>query len=637
MFSIVDNKFSYNGPNSAKWADKEVITPGEWTKFIFVYDPVNITLTGYIDYEYVDTWSVRYAANPNDPLIEVRISAAKANTSINLDNFMIYSGTNYRILDKFDAMGPAEEFEYFVNYMNDETRSPKNRLQAYQRATSLLESIKLDADLQESLAEFIDMYYATDADKDIVAPAKEANLDILREYAWALEDYEGLVNTSNYATVQALVTDIETFIADNSDYIDKSSASYKEVYTSISRFKSLLDRCNNITAFVNALERFDKSYTLAARLKYYEKIVEYYELAGLYLEDVRREVMSDPAILAFEATLDDKYTDIFDYYENCQQLIDSQKAKENSDRIIDCIEFITGLENYEDTEEFWAANFEFIDKYTTIIRDIVNKGESAYDASVDGIAEALLKFEVIDSYFYNSLQDKHIALIKEQLDKYTKTNSYIEKLGICTYVNNYIATNGIDENDERLKPELSALLLKNKAYENELEIYRQDYIVVLEQNTKKFINIVEEMKAYVNYAKLNELYNEALKYYYEMNITEDSRVAIEVFEKYAAEIEQISADSALFIGYANSVRTARNDALLYKALVNCKAYRDKVSEDIEGVSAAIENYEEKLAEYKATADVINADIEEINTAVTVVRTNGVASAVMSIINKIFNR
>ena len=82
---------------------------------------------------------------------------------------------------------------------------------------------------------------------------------------------------------------------------------------------------------------------------------------------------------------------------------------------------------------------------------------------------------------------------------------------------------------------------------------------------------------------------------------------------------------------------AKNDAALYKALVDCKEYRDLASSDIAGVSEAIESYDSALASYNAKADAINGDIAEVNTVVTVTRTNSIASVVMSVINKIFNR
>ena len=642
MFEIRNNKFhiAIDGNTQPAWNDREVITPGEWTKFIFVYDPVNVTLTGYIDYELVGTWSIK-TGDPLDSLLEIRIGISdggKGVATLNLDNFNFYSGSSFRIRDKFDSMTVGDEFKYFVDYMNDSTRVSTSRLQAYQKATSLLESIKLDAALLEELKDVIAQYNEADVDAEIIAPAKAANLVKIKEYGATLSTYEGNVSTLNYATVQLLVDELEAFIAANSEYIDKSNEAYKDVSASISRFKSLLDRCKNITYFVDSLSKFDKTYTLAAKNKYYASAVQYYELAQLYREDIRLELKNDPAIVEFEALLnegltatDEGYVDIFTYYENCGAALGVQKNKENSDRIIDCLDFVLSIEGYEDTEAFWEANFDYIDKYMTIIRDVLRT--NAYDPEVPGVLEAIEKFKEIDVYFYAKLQELHIAFISENLARYATSESYIEKLGICTYVSNYIEANDIDLSNT----ELTALVLKNETYLGELSIYRDDYVTVLEQNTVKFINTVEEMKTQVSYKALSELYNKALLYYYEMNITPESEAAIAVFDSYTLTIKKMEDDSALFIGYANALAKAKNDAALYKALVDCKGYRDLASSDIAGVSEAIESYDSALASYNAKADAINSDIAEVNTVVTVTRTNSIASAVMSVINKIFNR
>ena len=642
LFRIKNNKFymSIDGTEQPAWNDREVITPGEWTKFIFVYDPVNVTLTGYIDYELVGTWSVK-TDDPSDTLVEIRIGISdggKGLATVNLDNWNFYSGSGFRIRDKFESMTLGEEFEYFVNYMNDSTRLSTSRLQAYQKATALLEQIKLDEALLEEFKAVIEAYTTADVEKDIIAPAKAANLVKIKEYGTLLGAYEGNVTTQNYATVQLLVDELEGFISSNSEYIDKGNDAYKEVSSRISRFKSLLDRCNNVTNFVEALEKFDKAYTLAAKTKYYASAVQYYELAQFYREDIRLEFISDPAILEFEALLnagisasDEGYVDIFTYYESCGEGIGIQKNKENSKRIIDCLDFVTSLEGYEDTEAFWEANFDYIDKYMTIIRDVVRT--NSYDPTVPGVEEAIAKFRVIDVYFYAKLQEVHIAFINENLDKYAGSESYIEKLGICTYVSNYIEANDLDLTNSTV----AALILKNKTYLGELEIYRSEYVTVLEQNTVKFINTVEEMKTQVSYKALSELYDKALVYYYEMNITEASQAAIEVFEAYSVTLKTMEENSAIFVGYANAISKAKNDAALFKALVNCKDYRDLASEDIEGVSAAIESYDKALSDYNAKADLINGDIAEINTVVTATRTNRIAAAIMSVINKLFNR
>jgi len=645
IFEIRNNKFHpvVDGAVAPAWQDREVITPGEWTKFIFVYDPVNITLTGYIDYELVGTWSIKFPSDPTLTVSEFRVvpvDTKQTTNSLKIDNFRIYTGTGFRITDKFESMELGDEFTYYVDYMCDETKKADFRYDAYQRATRLLEEVKQSAELAESLAEVIAKYEAVDVDEALVLPLKDAIRDTIAEKCAAMEEYDGIVDTGNYLQVKTILTELENYISTNSAFIDRNGEDYKNASVTITKFKSLLSRCDNVLLLVDALERFDNAYTVATKNKYYANVIKYYELAQLYIEDVKAAVKTDPAVLAFEAKIngvltpdDDAYLDFLEYYENCQSKIEAQGRKENSDRIIDCIDFITGLEGYEDTVEFWSAeaNFAFIDKYMTIIRDIYSA--KAYDESVEGVGAAITKFLEIDVYFYQKLQENHVKFIREQIEKYIAAGSYIDKLAVYTYVESYIEANNIDSSNQEL-----AILVKTiESYGSELEVYKQQYGVILAQNTVKFINAVEEMKTRVGYGELKALYDEASVYYYEMNLTEASMAAALVFEQYSVSLKQIEDDTAMFLGYIRSLNSAKNDGALYRALVNCKKYADRASLDIDGVSAGIAQYETKLGEYIAKAELINSDIAEINGVVTAVRTNSIASAVMSVINKIFNR
>lgn len=123
-----------------------------------------------------------------------------------------------------------------------------------------------------------------------------------------------------------------------------------------------------------------------------------------------------------------------------------------------------------------------------------------------------------------------------------------------------------------------------------------------------------------------------------MNISsEAASKAIKDFEEYAAKLAVIESDSEIFKGFAKSLASARTDAQKFKALVNCKDYVYKASADIDGVEDYIELYESTLAEYNEMANTTNSNINEVNSLVVAVRTNAIAEAIMSVVNKIFNK
>jgi hypothetical protein len=144
---------------------------------------------------------------------------------------------------------------------------------------------------------------------------------------------------------------------------------------------------------------------------------EVYALARYDRADNVAFVEADPAIRAFEVILngkdakpeDEGYITAFEYYASFPDIIAAQARLENSYRILDCIDIILSMEGYEDTEQFWSANSDELDFYITIIRNIVSVDN--YDATVAGIDAAIEKYEVIDTFFYNVLQEQHIQTI----------------------------------------------------------------------------------------------------------------------------------------------------------------------------------------------------------------------------------
>jgi len=626
-----------------KWLDsafdgKEVIVPGEWTHIILIYNPDGPKVKLYVDYEYVGEWSVKSTSGDTFVFTALRISCGQKDVSARLDEFDFYQGTAYRNRNRFvDASGndvsDEEKFKYYVTNMCDEGRSPTDRLYAYEKATALYSSC--DA---ENVGEYMAMYDSLDIATDIEGPAKADNLATLIKYSNELVAL-GAVTTSNNTTITTAIERVESFITNNSRYLDQTAAEFTFIKEYIADLREDLTSVETLLSFISALKRFDRATTLAAKTKHYNNATMYYEGGEFNLEANRAFYANDPAVLEFELAINgdipqsnEAYVSIFEYYESCLENLGTQEMWENSKRIIDCVDFILGIEDYEHTEEVWEANYDYVNKYVTIIRDVLRSGN--YSPAYPGIDDALAEYEIVNAYFYAILQAEHKEILSAQLVKYPTTNSYIEKLGICTFVDNYIAANDIDMNDE----ELANLVLTNEVYKKELVIHHEEYAALLEQNTVYFINIVNKMTSFVDYKDIKPLYDEAIVYYYEMNVDSDAaKTAIALFEEYADQLTKQETASAMLLGYAKELEAAKNDADIYVALVNCAAYVNDVTENIEGVSAALELYEAKLAAYNAKVAPMNTEIEQVNDLVSAVRSGSIASAILAVINNIFNR
>ena len=414
--------------------------------------------------------------------------------------------------------------------------------------------------------------------------------------------------------------------------------------------------------FTTALAKFDRATTYASMSRYSKLAKEIYINAGYGKtsgedNDVYPNidlVRDDPAAVTFKETYG---VDPFTYYANMDAAISVREKYENSKRIIDCLGFILNMKvenldedgnvildendqptykGYEATEEFWAANYDYINTYVKIIRAIV--AAENYDPEYVGVNEAIAEYETINVYFYEILQNEHIEVIKTQLDRFPTTDSYIQKVGICTYVEQYISENDIDIERE----EIQSLIYTLEIYKAELDSQKSDYKALLEQNTQYFITTINKMNSYVTYAELKPLYDEATTYFYGMNVnSNEAKKAIEQYLEYGDALEAIEENSQMFIGFVREIKLAgkmngqRKEEALFAALVSAMAYVDGVDKTYEGVEEAVETYETALAEYNGVAEDINADISGINDVTCAVRTNCISGVILAIIKNIF--
>lgn len=625
FFKFENNNFIKAINGVYEESGKEVLTPGEWSHCIFIYNPQGPTMSAYINYEYMGEWSV---AAQVPQYTELRVQSLGGNFEIAFDDFRLYQGTNFRILDKFDNMTNEEQFRFYVDYMYNVDNKASARLLAYNKATLLYQEFAEN----ENLKDYIERYETLDLNEEIIGPAKKANLAALKLIADKLSIYAeaGALTSENKLEAQAIIDQINSFIEANSEYLD-AGEEFNAIDALVKQMQSKIDLFGTLGSFIKSLELFDRATTYASRVKHYDAATRYYELGEFDVESVRASFAQDLALIAFET----KYgVGIFEYYGKCDVAIREYKLIENTERIIDCVGFITEMEGYEDTEEFWANNFDYINNYMLIVRSVLKSGEYDPEHEAEALDAAIASFNVIDEYFYNILQEEHIAVIEEQLLKYPNTSSYIEKLGICAFVSNYIAANDIDLTNEKL----ASLIVINSTYESELASYKEEYDKILEQNTVSFIALVNKMNSYVDYKDLAPLYNEALKYYYELNVESDeAKAAVAAFDKYIDKIEEIEIASAMFIGYVEDLDGARSVGARYKALVNCSKYVDFVSASIDGVEDALETYESELQEYNDKYLGLNSEISEMNSVACSVRANAIAETILAVIDKIFNR
>ena len=631
-----------------------------WFHLTFTFDPVTRKGKLYLNYDYL----FEIAYNAVWEFQGIRMNQNIWDQEVRLDNIEFYQGTEPRIYDKFRLMALDEQFQYYVEYMNDEANKSLSRNNAYKKAEQLLNTYKEDylnnpelSANRDRYQQYVDAFTACDYNA-IRSDAMKENIKILSGYVGELATLAEKMDSSNLEALNNSIAKIDAFVKENSELInrgDTSEGGYQDQMAIVANVKKGIVKIDNAKVFVAAMEKFERATTYSTMLKRAEAakiIYDLFEYSELPDDDPIRK---DPIITAFEEKINKgvpagEKISIFEYYDNMEKTMLARLIYENTKKIIECNNIITSLEGYESTVGFWRENAEFITPYATVVRDIVNPG--LYDASVEGVDAAVEEFRKLDVYFYKQLQKEHIAAIKTQLEKYNQTDKYIEKVAICTALLSYIDPEGDNDlaiNNTYLTPEvayaikdemkeLNDLKVAVMVYNEELALRYEDYNDVLASNTARFLSIITRMNTVVTYEELKPLLDEAKKYYYGINLENEEIVAAaETYDKYRIMIGDWEENGTVFVGLVNELKEAekltgieREDAI-YSIIAKCSLCVDRVDITMEGVDVAMKAYTRILGEYVAETNATNAIIENTDTVAFASNVKYIATSIISIL------
>lgn len=671
-------RLSFNNGSAAADVDlAKLVTPNVWFTLSLTFDYYERTGSLYVNY--VKVGEIKYHGDAT--FTGYRIGVNTVNQEILLDNYDVYQGTDVRIWDKFEKMTDEQKFMFYVDYFTNDSYNPTNRNSAYLKARELI-SIIPDSDTIQS---YKDRFTGCNYEDDIKKPAMELNLQTIKTMVAALPT---TVNSATRAAVATQLDEIDEFIAKNNELInraDNSEGGYLAQVAILDSLRTAIQRVIDVEDFITAVSKFKRATSYASMSKHAAVAESIWNKAG-YAIDAEGNinasieyVAADPVVATFEQEQlnekdvlpeDPAYKTVFEYYQEFAATIAERVKYENSKRIIDCISFITNMEGYEATEEFWSANIEYISKYITIVRDLIYSRNvvvaNNFDIEYNGVAYALETFYKIDAYCYKALQQEHIDVISAQLEKFVSTSSYIEKTGICTYLKAYIAENELavyldeDENfvyntdlvdsvyeavvDEIA--DLESLLYVYTLYNGELESQMADYEAVLAANTQYFIDTVKVLTSVVSYEDKREILDTAALYYYSMNV--DSEEAMNAVEIYTNILDEVEADEYVANQFIITVMALEilddSDKAYHYALLTEAAYLYE-SVDAQVVDAFAEDageedkdyiaiFWEKISDYSDYVYKVNSDVEDVNGFTCAVRANSALYTALSVIANI---
>ena len=596
----------------------EFFVPGEWTHIAMTFDAVTFETNFYINYEHVCTGN----GNTGDPytLTRPRFGKKNSNGEFSVDNVYIYQGQAIRTQGKLAAMTDDEKFLYFTDYLADTERTIGTRSVAYTYATDLLpnyynaatETMKTE---DPALIAAVNTYLGFDYN-ELFNALKLSNLE---KFVSLVANIEALDRTPATLGQRTSGLDIvDQFLNANAGQILEGDT-YLEKFAVANRIREEIKSEEKIDDFMFYMDRFAKATTVTSIQRHYNSA------KAIYDEGLELELLENPAYTAFIAA--------HQAYLDAAVTVAQAIRNDNSKAIVNCIKFIAEY----DTEEEWVANYDFVEKYVLIVREKIY--EDNYAADYEGLIDALEFYEVVNAYFWEILQNEHIAVISEQLDKFTKTDAYIEKLGICSYITRYVETREgtIYNVDYANNDELKVLLNTHKTYLGELEVQERDYGALLDQNTVYFVNLVNKLVTCTGYSAMKATFDEATEYYYAMNVGGDAaQAAIAIYETYEDLLSTMENSSAEFVNHVALIATAIDDEEKYQALVACCYYAQFADEEIAGVADAMATYTAAYNEYMGVVNAANSEISEAGVALGSVRTcAGVAPIISVIIKAIF--
>ena len=625
---------------------EDVIVPGRWTNVALAFNGSNADL--YIDYEYVGTLKRTFEMTITG-LVQIR---ARVNGSNDMgfawDNIVIYRGTTPRQLDKFDTMSDEDKFVFFGDYLSQEGGTVTAKMFAYSEMEAALgyyfvidpehEGSHIDGDgnvvggafvlgISDDIKNAVKQYFSFDYE-EALEQYKEDNVkgyvSLVDEFCALERRYDTIGKRTN--AKNDILDYVRALSADDGEpiYINVDSAAFQEAENRYTDYVQLLENDIESLKFVSAME----SYKLLT--KYNKKYTQF-----LNADQILNSITIDESITAAGET---RLTAAYALYNNAPAELEDLLYKENTKNLAMYISYTKQF----DTIESWEERYDELSYPISKAREIINTGkyykEGSYDAYGD-ISELIDWYNLINDYFYDALQLEHIDYIEKLHAKYMNTESYMEKLGICTEAERYLTEEDIDPTNERLQQ----LSERNKEYLLQIRELEGSYTVQRDNNTERFVALTKKLEATDSYNQIVEYLDEILVYYYSMTVgatddvtEEEFAYADEVYRYYIEYEKKIVECSRDFIILCAGLTEERKLSEIYGILSDMFEIKEYISEEIDGVSAALEKYESAYSAYEAKAAPVRSDVSEIERAIVSLRANCDSKAIMYLFVSLLN-
>ena len=573
------------------------ITPGEWTHISMVIDYVTNDVKLYVDYVQIATLSNKsstYGYHYTPQMVRIGANPNTAGSSFSLDNVKLYGGYAPRDLDWYSNLTNEEKFIYNVSQLSNK-KLPASAIKQYHVAANMSAVMywaqgdyTFDATLAENAAlkAAVDAFLAFDVDKVVERMGKD-NLEQLRYFydrLTSVDKCEDTVKLRKY-----WLSEFDNYHGSLGGIIELCDE-YSNIIKNVGKIRENIaveERAEEFTVEVNS---FYTSAAFTRQLAAYERARELYPTLDL-------EVLNDKVAYA-------KFYDAYARYDDMPTVLAENQLVENSKLLYACLTYIAPYS----TEQEWKEHYDEISYYVESARRIINV--DGYDIYYKDISEMVERFAPMDAYFYTVLQQKHIAHVTAELERYEASNFYFEQFGILKALDNYFNENDVDYTNV----EIAALYATVKSEIEELLLVGDEYDSLLNENSARFIEKCQNLLGSKDYLTIKSAISDASIYFYNMDVSNaEAKDALAIYILREKEIRATEAYANEFIEAVFELTLRQENVLA--GVIECYAYLDTVERAVAGVTNAIKTLESYMASYTEQKVAINNELKNISTYV----------------------
>ena len=211
-------------------------------------------------------------------------------------------------------------------------------------------------------------------------------------------------------------------------------------------------------------------------------------------------------------------------------------------------------------------------------------------------------------------------------------------------------TQYITENEITIDPthaQTKKILSEYSNYASEIEMLKNEYASLLDDNAKAFVSVVRTLPVTTSYLDIKAAVESASEYYYNMTVgSDETNAATVTYLEYANYIKLAESSTEQFVllldAYGEALTLSEKYAIL-SAATNLLAYvdagvtvyvSDGEAESVADIDEYLARYESLAAEYNVIKDSVNGETETLNDVICSLRANCESSGILAYFRKL---